>query len=118
MESPASTSCARTLDANVVLHQSPELPFGGEYVGHQRYEEWAKRMASIFNQLEVREQKFLESEDMVAVMCRFMTRSRINGSVQDFPMAQAATVRNGKITDFRPFCWNTPAYVAAAHEEQ
>ena len=107
-----------TLDSHVVLHQSPDLPFGGEYVGHQQYEEWAKRMSAIFDRLEVREQMFLETENVVVVLCRFVTRSRINGTVQDFPMAQAVTVINGKITDFRPFYWNVPAYIAAAQEEK
>ncbi len=103
-----------TMDPDVVLHQSPDLPFGGEYVGYRRYEEWAIAMSSIFDKLEVREQEFFEAGDKVVVVCRFVTRSRINGSVQDFPMAQVVTVRNGKITDFRPFYWNVPAYVAAA----
>ena len=30
------------------------------------------------------------------------------------PMTQVVTVKDGKITDFRPFYWNVPAYVAAA----
>lgn len=30
-----------TLAPDVILHQSPDLPFGGEYVGHKRYEDWA-----------------------------------------------------------------------------
>ena len=103
-----------TMDAEVVLHQSPDLPFGGEYLGHDGYERWSKAMASLFDRLEVTEQEFFESGDKVVVFCRFKTRSRINGSVQDFPMAQVVTVRKGKILDFRPFYWNVPAYAAAA----
>ena len=34
---------AATLDPNVVLHQSPDLPWGGEFHGHAGYEEWAAR---------------------------------------------------------------------------
>lgn len=105
---------AKTMDPEVVLHQSPDLPYGGEYVGYKGYEQWAKAMASIFDKLEVSEREFFEHGDKVIVVCRFLTRSRINGSVQDFPMAQVVTVRNGKIVDFRPFYWNVPAYIAAA----
>lgn len=72
------------------------------------------RDGSIFNKLEVTEREFFEDGEKVIVLCRFITRSRINGSVQDFPMTQVVTVRNGKIVDFRPFYWNVPAYVAAA----
>ena len=108
----------KTMDSEVVLHQSPDLPFGGEYVGYKGYEDWAKAMASIFDKLEVREREFFEHGDKVIVVCRFMTRSRVNGSVQDFPMAQIVTVRKGKIVDFRPFYWNVPAYVAAARSAE
>ena len=105
---------AATLDPGVVLHQSPDLPFGGEYVGHEQYEQWAIAMSSIFDQLEVSEQEWFEKGDKVIVVCRFKTRSRRNGSRQDLPMAQVVTVKNGKITDFRPFYWNVPAYISAA----
>lgn len=105
---------AATLDPKVVLHQSPDLPFGGEYVGHEQYEQWAITMSSIFDKLEVADQEWFESEAKVIVICRFQTRSRRNGSHQDLPMAQVVTVKNGKITDFRPFYWNVPAYVSAA----
>ncbi|HVJ09466.1 MAG TPA: nuclear transport factor 2 family protein [Acidisarcina sp.] len=103
----------KTMAPDVVLHQSPDLPFGGEYIGHGGYEQWAMAMRSIFDRLEVTEREFFEQGEKIIVICRFITRSRINGSVQDFPMAQAVTVRDGKIIDFRPFYWNVPAYVAA-----
>ncbi len=67
-----------------------------------------------FDKLEVSEREFFEHGEKVIVVCRFVTRSRVNGSVQDFPMAQVVTVRKGKIVDFRPLYWNVPAYVAAA----
>ncbi len=39
---------AATLDPSVFLHQSPDLPFGGEYVGHEQHEQWAITRTSIF----------------------------------------------------------------------
>ncbi len=105
---------AATLSPAVKLHQSPDLPFGGEYVGHQQYEKWAVAMSAIFDTLEVAEQEWFENGDKVVVICRFKTHSRINGSTQDLPMGQIVTVKAGLITDFRPFYWNVPAYTAAA----
>ncbi len=114
-EGPADFSEMRkTLSEDVVLHQSPDLPFGGEYIGHRGYEQWAIAMKAIFDKLEVSEQQFFEAGDKVVVFCRFTTRSRINQLTQDFPMVQVVTVKNGVITDFRPFYWNVPAYFAAA----
>ena len=104
----------KTMASDVVLHQSPDLPFGGEYVGHEGYERWAVTMSSIFDRLEVTEREFFENGEKVIVVCRFITRSRVNGSVQNAPMAQVVTVRDGKIIDFRPFYWNVPGYVEAA----
>ena len=108
------TAMRKTLSEDVVLHQSPDLPFGGEYLGHQGYEQWAIAMKAIFDKLEVSEQQFFEAGDKVVVFCRFTTRSRLNGLTQDFPMVQVVTVNGGLITDFRPFYWNVPAYSAAA----
>ena len=105
---------AATLSPDVCLHQSPDLPFGGEYVGHQQYEQWALAMSAIFDTLEVTEQEWFENGDKVVVICRFETHSRINGSSQDLPMGQIVTVKAGLITDFRPFYWDVPAYTAAA----
>lgn len=56
----------KTLSSNVVLHQSPDLPFGGEYHGHEGYETWAVRMSSLFDQLKVSERRFFEQVDAVA----------------------------------------------------
>ena len=104
----------KTLSPAVTLHQSPDLPFGGDYAGHDGYENWAKKMSAMFDRLEVQDQEFFEKDDKVVVTCRLVTRSRVNGSMQDYPMVQVVTVRDGKIIDFRPFYWNVPEYVAAA----
>ncbi len=32
----------------------------------------------------------------------------------DLPVAQIVRVRDGRITEFRPFYWNGPTYAAAA----
>ena len=105
---------AATLAPDVVLHQSPDLPWGGEYVGPQRYEEWARAMNAVFDQVDMQEVEFFEQDDKVVVVGRLVTRIRATGETMDEPMTQVITVKDGKITDFRPFYWNVPAYVAAA----
>ena len=42
---------AATLDPDVVLHQSPDLPWGGEFRGHAGYEDWARQMSRAFDRL-------------------------------------------------------------------
>ena len=104
---------AATLHPEVVLHQSPDLPWGGEFRGHAGYEDWARRMSAAFDQLEVADLRLFAREDTVVAACRLVTRSRTTGAVVDAPMTQVVTVRDGLIVDFRPFYWNVPAYRAA-----
>ena len=101
---------AATLDPDVVLHQSPDLPWGGEFRGHAGYEDWARQMSTAFDQLEVKDRRFLVEGDTVVITCRLVTRSRTSGQTLDLPMVQVVRVRDDRIVEFRPFYWNVPAY--------
>ena len=101
---------AATLDPEVVLHQSPDLPWGGEFQGHAGYEDWARQMREAFDRLEVGDTRFFTDGDTVVITCRLVTRSRASGQTLDMPMAQVVRVRGDRIVEFRPFYWNVPAY--------
>ena len=101
---------AATLDPEVVLHQSPDLPWGGEFHGHAGYEEWARRMSAAFDRLEVADARSFAEGDTVVTICRLITRSRMTGETLDLPMSQTVRVRGDRIVEFRPFYWNVPAY--------
>ena len=107
---------AATLDPDVALHQSPDLPWGGEFHGHAGYEDWARQMSEAFDQLEVKDRKLISEGDVVVAICRLVTRSRTTGAVVDAPMTQVVTVRGERIVEFRPFYWNVPGYRAAVVE--
>ena len=111
IESSASfADMAATLDPGVVLHQTPDLPWGGEYRGHAGYEEWARQMRQAFDRLEVSDTRFFTDYDIVVVICRLVTRSRSSGETLDMPMTQVVRVSGDRIAEFRPFYWNVPAY--------
>ncbi len=99
-----------TLDPEVVLHQSPDLPWGGEFRGHAGYHDWAQQMSRAFDRLEVKDSRFHTTGDTVVVTCRLVTRSRASGEMLDLPMTQVVRVRDERIVEFRPFYWNVPAY--------
>ena len=101
---------AATLDPDVVLHQSPDLPWGGEFRGHAGYEDWARQMSRAFDRLDVKDTRFLMDGDVVVITCRLVTRSRESGETLELPMAQVVRVRGDRIIEFRPFYWNVPAY--------
>ncbi len=107
---------AATLDPEVVLHQSPDLPWGGEFHGHAGYEDWARQMSEAFDQLEVKDRQLFAEGDTVVAICRLVTRSRSTGVVVDAPMTQVVTVEGERIVEFRPFYWNVPDYRAAVME--
>ena len=101
---------AATLDPEVVLHQSPDLPWGGKFLGHAGYEDWARQMRQAFDQLDVKDACFFTDGDTVVITCRLVTRSRVSGKRLDLPMVQVVRVRGERIVEFRPFYWNVPAY--------
>ena len=101
---------AATLDPDVMLHQSPDLPWGGELRGHAGYEDWARQMSRAFDRLAVEETRFFTDNDTVVITCRLVTRARSSGATLEYPMAQVVRVRGDRIVEFRPFYWNVPAY--------
>lgn len=105
-----------TLDPNVVLHQSPDLPWGGDWNGYEGFKGWSIEMSRHFDVVDVQDATFFENGDQVIVLCRLVTHSIATGETLDLPMAQVITVQEGRITEFRPFYWNVPQYVAAATE--
>ncbi len=98
----------------VVLHQTPDLPWGGEFIGVERYADWAAQMSSVFEVVDVQDAEFVETAEKVIVLCTLVTKARLSGEVMRRPMVQVVTVKEGKIIDFRPFYWHVPDYVAAA----
>ncbi len=104
---------AATLHPDVVLYQSPDLPWGGEFHGHKGYADWARQMSDAFDQLAIQDEQLFASAGTVVSISRLVTRSRVNGTVLNAPMAQVIKVRDGRIIEFRPFYWNVPDYQAA-----
>lgn len=109
---------ASTMADDVVLHQTPDLPWGGEYHGVARYAEWGAQMSECFSSLDVQNAKFFEKDDQVVVVNTLVTTARKTGEEMRRPMVHVVTVKDGKITDFRPFYWHVPDYVAAHKGEK
>ena len=91
-----------TMADDVVLHQSPDLPWGGEYVGPKRYEEWARAMSAVFDQVDMREPRFFEQGDTVVIVGTLVTRLRATGETMELPMAQMVRVEAGRSPSFGP----------------
>jgi ketosteroid isomerase-like protein len=109
---------AATLHPEVVLHQPPDLPWGGDWQGHEGFKAWSVEMTRHFDRIDVQDAEFFTSDDQVVVKCDLTIRSRATGRTVSGPMVQVVTVKDGKITDFRPFYWNVAEYVALVEEAE
>lgn len=109
---------AATMADDVVLYQSPDLPWGGEYHGIERYAEWGAMMSDCFSKLDVQDAKFFEQGDQVVVVNSVVTTARKTGEEMRRPMVHVVTVKDGKIKEFRPFYWHVPDYVAAQNGQK
>ena len=98
-----------TLSPKIRVHQSPDLPWGGEYVGHEGFTAWGTIMTSHFQSLQVLEPRVFEQADgdevMVFSTLRLETKS---GVVWEKPLTQIIRVDRveGVIVQITPFYWD------------
>jgi len=103
------TDMLSTLSPNLQVHQSPDLPWGGEYVGHAGFAAWGAIMTSYFSSLEVLEPRVFEraegDEVMVFSTLRLKTKG---GEVWERNMTQLIRVdrEEGVIVEITPFQWD------------
>lgn len=98
---------ARFFAADVVLHQAESLPYGGVWLGHDGMERFFVAMSRTWESFEMVEQEFLATEGPLVVLTQVHARARATGREVDFPIVQTITVEGGRITEVRPFYWDT-----------
>jgi len=98
---------------DVVLHQAEALPYGGTWRGHQGMERFMIAMSEAWESFEMVEQTFLAVENPLVVLTHVHARARATGQPLDFPILQTVMVKDGHITDVRPFYWDTAAIADA-----
>ncbi len=106
-------SVAPSFAPDVVLHQAEALPFGGTWRGHEGMERFFMAMSQTWEVFDMVEQDFLATEPTAVVLTQIHARARATGTELDFPILQTLDVREGRITEVRPFYWDTAAIAAA-----
>ena len=100
----------KTLSPSLDLYQSPDLPWGGVYKGHEGFQQWSETMASYFSSLVVAEPKVFESEggSEVVVVSTLRLKTKRDGRDWAAPLTQTVKVdrEKGWITEIRPFYWD------------
>ncbi|MFC3449267.1 nuclear transport factor 2 family protein [Amycolatopsis speibonae] len=98
---------------DVVLHQADALPYGGIWRGHEGMERFFRAMGHTWEVFDMVEQSFLSETRPLVVLTHVHVRARATGRELDFPILQTITVEDGRITEVRPFYWDTAAIAAA-----
>ncbi|MEU1054150.1 nuclear transport factor 2 family protein [Streptomyces sp. NPDC005876] len=98
---------------DVELHQADALPYGGTWRGHLGMTRFFLRMGEVWESFEMGEQEFLATGETTVVLTQVRARARATGRELGFPILQAITVRGGRITEVRPFYWDTRAVAEA-----
>ncbi|MEV5238944.1 nuclear transport factor 2 family protein [Streptomyces cinnamoneus] len=98
---------------DVVLHQADALPYGGTWRGHAGMERFFLAMSAAWESFDMVEQEFLATGETAVVLTRVRARARATGRELAFPILQTIRVENGRITEVRPFYWDTAAVVDA-----
>jgi ketosteroid isomerase-like protein len=76
-------------------------------------EQFFLAMSQAWDAFEMVEQEFLSTSETAVVLTHVHARSRATGRELDFPILQIIRVVDGRITEARPFYWDTAAIVAA-----
>lgn len=98
---------------DVVLHQAEALPYGGIWRGHEGMEQFFVAMAEAWEVFEMVEQQFLSTSAIAVVLTHVHARARASGQELSFPILQTIRVVDGRISEVRPFYWDTAAIAAA-----
>ncbi|MBB5938462.1 nuclear transport factor 2 family protein [Streptomyces zagrosensis] len=98
---------------DVVLHQADALPYGGTWRGHQGIAGNMRAMAKAWERFDFVEQEFLATGETAVVRTQVRARARATGRELAFPILQTVTVHDGRITEVRPFYWDTQAIADA-----
>ncbi|MCW5252170.1 MULTISPECIES: nuclear transport factor 2 family protein [unclassified Streptomyces] len=104
---------ARFFAPDAEMHQAETLPYGGVWRGHEGLARFFLEMGRTWEAFDMVEREFLATGDTVVVRLRVRARARATGRELDFPVLQAVTVKDGRITEVRPFYWDTRAVADA-----
>ncbi|MCX4825785.1 nuclear transport factor 2 family protein [Streptomyces sp. NBC_01142] len=98
---------------DVVLHQADALPYGGTWRGHEGMEKFFLAMSQVWKSFDMVEQEFLATGETAVVLTQVRGRARATGRELTFPILQTIRVKEGRISEVRPFYWDTAAIADA-----
>jgi len=103
------------LAVDVVVYEAPSLPYAGEHRGVDGFVGLVDAMARTWEfPPGVKTFEFLDAGDgQVVVLTLGRAVARATGREVEWRLSEHFRVRDGRITEIRPFYWDTAAVVAA-----
>ncbi|WP_199551351.1 nuclear transport factor 2 family protein [Streptomyces sp. N35] len=101
---------------DVVLHQADALPYGGTWRGHEGMERFFLAMSQVWESFDMADQEFLATGETAVVLTQVRARARATRRELAFPLLQRIKVEGGRISEVRPFYWDTEAIAVACEE--
>jgi ketosteroid isomerase-like protein len=98
---------------DVVLHQAEALPYGGTWHGHAGMTRFFLAMSKTWESFDMTEQEILATGETAVVLTQVRARARATGRELTFPILQTIKVKDGQISEVRPFYWDTAAIVTS-----
>lgn len=98
---------------NVELHQADALPYGGTWRGHNGMTRFFLAMGQVWETFDMVQQTFLATGETAVVLTHVRARVRATGRELSFPILQTIKVKDGQISEVRPFYWDTQAIADA-----
>lgn len=86
------------LSPDVVVKETPDLPFGGDYHGHVGNAELVQRMTSVFD-LAILRSTFFDAGDTVTAKLLACFKPKAGGDPLELEIVELITVRDGLIVE-------------------
>jgi ketosteroid isomerase-like protein len=99
------------MSEEVEIVQSRELPWGGEYRGHEGARDFLGKLTEhLDTRLEI--ERFIDAGEHVVAIGRTVGQTRAAKLEFDVPVAHVWTLREGRITRFEPYIDNATMLAA------
>lgn len=99
---------AATIHPEIVLFQPDSLPYGGEWHGHQGFEDWTQAFTRAWLYVRPRDAQVIAcSDDTIVSLVTMEAQARASHKQVRMPMCQIVRMRDNLPVEWRNFAWDT-----------
>ncbi|WP_052732654.1 nuclear transport factor 2 family protein [Hymenobacter terrenus] len=99
------------LAPEVVAYQADSLSYGGRYDGHEGFRRMGAAIFNTWQDFKSVPSDFVAAGVYVVVFATMTATSRTTGQPWQMPLAECWQLRDGLVTEIRPFYWDTQATI-------